>query len=556
MQTTADGISLTEVECSLVNAVQTGNVFDLSDEDDNSIRASVIRDILRGKLAGDADPRGIRIREAVITGDLDLTDLHTSIPLALASCTLRMPIRLDRSHLSSLDLTGCELDCLSGWYLHCEHDLNLTGLRCPGGIEIPHARVGGQLGLSDAELGCGSGPALNLDGAQIAGTVFLDEDFSVKSSSTLGAVRLVGVTIGGQLDLSGARIINDAGPALYADGARIEGSAFIKKCTVTARSELGAVSLIEGHIKGELNFGGATLENIEGPALNADGININGTAFLDDGFTITGQGSRGVLRLPYARIGGQLSLDGISPRNTNGKLAVDLGGARVEDEFILDVGRIVEDMNFCIELDGLRYPAVPRKAHRPQLSPEALRAPVEKWLKLLGERTPRYAAHPYQQLAAVLRAEGHERDARRVLIAQQIDLRVRGQIGSTFAEAWHRISGWTIGYGYRSSRALLGLLLTMLVALILIFSAGSAHLTTGATADRLPTACSAVQEVILAADTAIPLVKTVEPSTCNFDQSSVGGQWFVFGGWLAQLVGWAFATLFVAGFTGLVRKST
>jgi hypothetical protein len=30
--------------------------------------------------------------------------------------------------------------------------------------------------------------------------------------------------------------------------------------------------------------------------------------------------------------------------------------------------------------------------------------------------------------------------------------------------------------------------------------------------------------------------------------------WFVIAGWFIQLLSWTFATLFVAGFTGIVRK--
>ncbi len=55
-------------------------------------------------------------------------------------------------------------------------------------------------------------------------------------------------------------------------------------------------------------------------------------------------------------------------------------------------------------------------------------ASLQQWRDLLGDRTPDYAAQPWQQLAAVHRAAGHEGDARRILIAQQDDRRRQGRV--------------------------------------------------------------------------------------------------------------------------------
>ena len=48
---------------------------------------------------------------------------------------------------------------------------------------------------------------------------------------------------------------------------------------------------------------------------------------------------------------------------------------------------------------------------------------LEEWLDLLANRTRQYASQPYHQLAAAHQAAGHERDVRRIGIAQQRDLR-------------------------------------------------------------------------------------------------------------------------------------
>jgi hypothetical protein len=189
----------------------------------------------------------------------------------------------------------------------------------------------------------------------------------------------------------------------------------------------------------------------------------------------------------------------------------------------------------------------------PPPDPNPLRIPLTTLLTLLRQRTTHYAAQPYQQLAAAYRAEGHARDARAVLIAQQQALRARGQLGGLLTTMWHRISGLTIGYGYRPGRALAGLLLTVLAASGVVFiAAATGH--TSHTKDRPPGACTLIEHVGLAADLAVPLIKTGGQQRCEFTPTRPGSDWFIATGWLLQFLGWAFATLFVAGFTGLVRK--
>ncbi|MEV0704354.1 hypothetical protein AB0I53_41445 [Saccharopolyspora sp. NPDC050389] len=67
-------------------------------------------------------------------------------------------------------------------------------------------------------------------------------------------------------------------------------------------------------------------------------------------------------------------------------------------------------------------------------------------------------------------------------------------------------------------------------------------------------ACTALEHVGLAVDIAVPLIKTGGQQCCEFNADIPGSGWFIATGWLTRFLGWAFATLFVAGFTGLVRK--
>ncbi|MDA3650083.1 hypothetical protein LZ318_02060 [Saccharopolyspora indica] len=94
-----------------------------------------------------------------------------------------------------------------------------------------------------------------------------------------------------------------------------------------------------------------------------------------------------------------------------------------------------------MELDGFAYGSLPLEG-------------CQEWLRLLARHTPDYAAQPYQQLAAVYRAAGHDRDVRRILIAQQRDHRGRGDLGGRGRKPLHLLSCAVIGYGHRPWRAL------------------------------------------------------------------------------------------------------
>jgi hypothetical protein len=52
----------------------------------------------------------------------------------------------------------------------------------------------------------------------------------------------------------------------------------------------------------------------------------------------------------------------------------------------------------------------------------------------------------------------------------------------------------------------------------------------------------------------VPLIKTGAHEACATTDTALGSL-ITMAGWILQLAAWALATLFVAGFTGAVRKS-
>jgi hypothetical protein len=166
--TQVPGGELTTVERSLVEHVGHGEWLDLAADDEavdeaamrswgdsRTCRATVIRDILRGRLVADPDPHGLRLRGARITGQLDLAKLTTDVSLQLRDCLLEAGIIAQDARLASMSLSGCQLECSA------EPPLYAEGLTCTV-LDLSGARI---IGNTDAG-------AVRLVGAHIVGSLY------------------------------------------------------------------------------------------------------------------------------------------------------------------------------------------------------------------------------------------------------------------------------------------------------------------------------------------------------------------------------------------------
>jgi hypothetical protein len=131
---------------------------------------------------------------------------------------------------------------------------------------------------------------------------------------------------------------------------------------------------------------------------------------------------------------------------------------------------------------------------------------------------------------------------------QRRDQLARGDL-SRSERVWARLTGLTLGYGYQPWRALLFLLGVIATSVILAVVLGG-H---GALA-QAKAPCTVVDQVGVGLDLGTPLITTGAGSRCQLTGSATG-QALTLSGWGLRLLAWAFATLFVAGFTNAVRKS-
>jgi hypothetical protein len=452
------------------------------------------------------------------------------------------------------------------------------GFTAAGAVRLVDADITGPLECSHGQLtGTDShGNALWADGLKVSGGVFLNQEFTAA-----GAIRLVRADITGQLDCSGARLTgrDTNGMALATFGLKVSGGVFLRWGFTAA----GAIRLAGADITGPLDCRGAQLTgtDTEGRALLGGGLKVSGDVFLNEDFTAAGTvslasaqvggsvrltltalagGSKVALNAPRAQIAGTLEWAPAGP--VSGQ--VNLEGATVGN---LDDDWSSERPNGCwpadgrLRLDGFTYG---RFGGTQQATVQQRLAWIRsQYQPPATDSTADFATQPYEQLAAVYRQAGQDTQARKVAIARRADLRTYGNLNP-----YHKAGNWfldkTIKYGYQAWRAGVGLAAVFVIFAALSFVAQHHHLMvpTGGTEGLRPapsaTECTSnypcFYPVGYAVDTVIPIINVHQAEHWGpYGQVPWGRAW-VAGTWIATGLGWALATLLVAGYTGLVRR--
>ena len=447
---------------------------------------------------------------------------------------------------------GAQLDCEHATFenpddvavfadrLVVDADLAFRNVSCSGQVSLNSARIGGILDCSVLRSGR-SGEDPDPTGSDDFRITALSADRIV----TTGAIRLVDLVaeegvlladarIGGELECAGADLRSTSGPALNAERATVSGPVYLnREFTAVGSGAGGAVRFLAAELRNQLNCRGAVLRNATGPALVADRLQVGGDALLDDGFTAEGDGPRATIRLTGASIRGHLYYDDTSVTNHTGPT----------HEW---------------HLDGLTYAGAPRSG-----APEKQR---DAWLDVLRNHTPEYSAQPYQHLAAAFRSQGHDGDVRAILMRQRRDQIERGALTHRTDRFWARLTGTLLGYGYQPWRALLCLVGLLAASVILTASLAGQNALTHPVQQQAPAArltvdgplppCSTIEVIGVGLDLGTPFLPdtSTASSSCQIAGTSMGAALAV-SRWVLQLGAWALAALFVAGFTGIVRKT-
>ena len=573
--------------------------------DESVVRADLIRWLVADSSAREfIDASGIGIEFVRIEGNLSLDELDIPFPIQLTMCIIPGEIHLQRARCRDLHFLGSRVGKILAYAISINGDLNLnSGFQCMGGAWFNCAEITGSVRCSEGMYGsCSVNDQAGVEKEDIPTALAfmganLGKDLDLTSAEVNGALRLTNATIQGRL-LCTKAIINSLGRgdvALDGVGVRVGGNLVLNEGFLS----IGAVRLIGASVKGDLILAGGTFIKLREDAVIADRIKVNGIVSLDD------IAFAGWFGLNGARISGDLLCTGTQflTDNVTANLAIstrtafdiELEGdsesdntwySRLDCEYLevarrfrwknvklterselnlfhAKVGRLVDEPTSwpsrgSLMLDGFIYDSI---ASGPLAAEERLEW-IERASWQVGEGAkesqnlvPRFTAQPYEQLAKIFRATGLNEQATKVAIAKRERRRLYGDLSW-----WERMSSFLLkylsGYGYRPHRALVWMGIFILLG-VPVFE--SAYIS-GALVSTPAGKEIGFNAWIYSLDVFVPVIDFSQAS--NWTPSVMKGEaisewWktgYVLYYWFHIAIGWFLSSVAVVAVTGIARK--
>ncbi|GAA1224639.1 hypothetical protein GCM10009665_13580 [Kitasatospora nipponensis] len=429
---------------------------------------------------------------------LDASRLATAGDLVLARCTVASGVRLTDAQIGTdlianyLVVTGDQADrAFSADGLSVHQDFEADRLVCDGQLSLRTARIGGRLSLRGAELHARPGQRNCLDAARITvGNTFYLSAWAAGAQAGRAVTAGATAAANADADANTTAGANAAGAGSAADPHRLEEIGYSLPHTDPGPyfptrtggggsdndEDSGSYGLPQTHDPRRLN------EHEPAPRLTsrlprqssrqpapapAPAAGMYGQGFGEappaGGRSIPFRAYGGV-RLEDGRFestcliagaefhlgeGQELSLRRIQtpelrftcPTPPTGTVA--LSRARIGN--LVDTPGAWPD-NGRVRLTGFAYESL-----RP---PEDVTFTAHQRIAWLDQALDKYRPEPYEQLAAALRRDGRDEDARVVLYAKQ---RRRRSALPLPGRIWDLLQDVTVGYGYRPGRAALWL---------------------------------------------------------------------------------------------------
>ncbi|WP_417373070.1 hypothetical protein [Glutamicibacter protophormiae] len=199
-------------------------------------------------------------------------------------------------------------------------------------IDLECSHIAGSLLISKSKLTSLCGPVINAKHAQIDSNLSIHNSASIKADSSDGALTLNGLKVGGDIRVKKSKIRNLQGPAIEADGILIKMNlTFLKKAKIQGNGTKGAVRLINGQIKNDLDFENVMIENQSGPAVEGSGLKVGANIYMGGRFSAIGNSDEAAINLIGCNVSKQAIFENSQIINTAG-ISLGLDGINVTSD--------------------------------------------------------------------------------------------------------------------------------------------------------------------------------------------------------------------------------
>jgi len=493
----SDFLPLNPSERDLIDACRIGEVADFGAQRprrpdvSNKIRAEIVRFLaLGGDVRTPVHTEGVRIQGAWIEGDINLQSVDLKYPLVIWDSTIDGDVLLFDAHIRHLNLGGSQIRSLRADRLHCSGGVFLRhGFEALGCIRLSGARIGGDADFSRGDFWEASGLSVTLEGANVGGSIHFSNNTTIT-----GRINLSAAFIRGRVDFSGATFLPVSSFPIFADGLEVVGDFSMSNgfsCT-------GELRFFGAKFGQSVDLSGGSFRTTSGRAISFDRACIAGSVFLRSGFQ-----SEGEVRFCGAQIsndfdaaGGIFNFYALS-KESKDVVVINLERAIVKGAVLFFKGcKIFGKLNLSSSTFGMLCHAREAWPRKGDLFIDGAKFGVFTstdqfdaneaidWLQLqpdvhLGRE---FRPQPWEHLANVLMAVGHESDAKLIQIEKRRRMRWRnfkvaqgqyrkfkaaiGGLGDTALDLF-------VGYGYRPWRAAVALLAIWILGAVVFSIAGN-----------------------------------------------------------------------------------
>lgn len=527
-----------------------------------------------------------------IQSQVDLSGFLDPLAIRFELCRFDEPVDLSESHFASLHLDSTWVPSLFAKGVVVDKELSFARFASQKLTSIERARIGGDIDFTGSVLGekrsiCNAeededcNVIVDCQNIQVGGSIYLD------ACTVWGAINLTGAEIDADLDCGKCHLDGLGNASLLLEKAVIAGSIFF----VDGFQSIGELWINNAVVKNGIYAQGGIFKSRESviPGSGQTAIMIENSQILGESY--------------FARAdknGHGCSAEGVSLQDSDFRILSFLGkvsgsGLNLKNAKVIEFTDLAANWprNGTLHLDGFVYERLRDQENPDKISVDDARLGRLVWLRLDPGKSPQ----PYMQLAQVLKEQGDDFGATKVLTEMEARLnRDRPRLGRTEGDLLIPFS-----YGYAPQNAIWLLLGVTGLGWIIYRRSFVAGIITPTEKDaykdfrstkQTPSHYPRFSAFIYSLENTFPLVDLGQSSRWQPDPDSVpvpvvakqslgpedierhtrpslrilvrrslnyltrpltAQQLRVFL-WAQILVGWLLATLFVAGITGLIRR--